>query len=54
MSATRAVVDTNVLVYALDPNSACRSASRSLVLRAANPNAGLCVTPQILAEFFSL
>jgi predicted nucleic acid-binding protein len=54
MSADRALVDTNVLVYAAYPSAAQHAASRALVESAKDPAAGLCVFPQILAEFFAV
>jgi len=54
MPADSTLVDTNVLIYALDPNSPYHADSRSLVERARRHDAGLCVTPQILAEFYSV
>ncbi len=48
------LIDTNVLVYALFPSSSQHAASRSLLEKARDPNAGLCVFPQILAEFFAV
>jgi predicted nucleic acid-binding protein len=54
MSVNRALVDTNVLVYALFPTAPQHADSRALVESAADPAAGLCVFPQILAEFFAV
>ncbi len=54
MSIDRRLVDTNVLVYSLFPSAPHHAASRSLIESARNPAAGLCVFPQILAEFFSI
>jgi predicted nucleic acid-binding protein len=54
MSIDRHLVDTNVLVYALFPAAPQHANSRALVEAAQDPNAGLCVLPQILAEFFSV
>lgn len=48
------LLDTNVLVYALDASSEHHAASRAVLDRAQSPDAGLCVVPQSLAEFFSL
>jgi len=51
-----ALLDTNVLVYALDQESPFHSAARTLLLRAADTawQERLCVTPQVLAEFFAV
>jgi len=48
------VVDTNVLVYAIDAESEHHQDARAVLIRAADENAGLCVTPQILAELFAV
>ncbi len=48
------LVDTNILVYAVFPSSCHHGVSRSLIEKAKDPNAGLCVFPQILAEFFAV
>lgn len=52
--ADRRLLDTNVLVYALDASSPHHAASRAILDLAQSPDAGLCVTPQTMAEFFSL
>jgi len=54
MSTELALVDTNVLVYAFDPEFQYGTASRRLVEGAQQEDAGLCVAPQVLAEFFSV
>jgi predicted nucleic acid-binding protein len=54
MSADRALLDTNVLVYSAYPSATQHPASRALVESAKDPAAGLCVFPQILAEFFAV
>ena len=48
------LLDTNVLVYALDGSSPHHAASRAVLDQAQSSDANLCVTPQTLAEFFSL
>jgi predicted nucleic acid-binding protein len=48
------LIDTNVLVYALFPSSPQHAASRSLLEKANDPNAGLSVFPQMFAEFFAV
>jgi predicted nucleic acid-binding protein len=48
------LVDANVLVYALFPTAPQHGASRALVEKAKDPGAGLCVLPQILADFFAV
>jgi predicted nucleic acid-binding protein len=46
-----ALVDTNVLVYAASPSAPQHQASRAL-LESEVP--GLCATPQVFAEFYSI
>ena len=53
-SAQLAVLDTNVVVYAHDERSAHHDAAKRLLLSANDADAGLCVTPQTLAEFFAV
>jgi predicted nucleic acid-binding protein len=50
-SSTTIVLDTNVLVYAVDSESPYHAASKSLLDSAVNEDAGLCITSQIAAEF---
>ena len=54
MSGDLALVDTNVLVYALYGTSEHHSASRALLDRAQSGETALCVSPQNLAEFFNV
>lgn len=49
-----ALVDTNVLVYAVFPAEPHHVASRALLDQAKNPGAGLCVAPQNLIEFYAV
>ena len=55
MSVEPGIVDTNVLVYALDADAAQHAAARAL-LEAARDDASitLFVNPQILCEFYSI
>jgi len=53
-SSDLGVLDTNVLVYALDSESAHHAEAAGLLRRALGEDAGLCVTPQNLAEFFAV
>jgi len=53
-SDSPALVDTNVLVYALLPDVPEHAASRALLDRAQNGDASLCVTPQVFAEFYAV
>jgi uncharacterized protein len=48
------VVDTNVLVYALDADAPQHAASRSLLETAQTERATLFVTSQILCEFYAI
>jgi toxin-antitoxin system PIN domain toxin len=54
MSDDLALVDTNVLVYALYPESEHHAASRGLLDRAQDGQVALCVVPQVLAEFYAV
>ena len=53
MSANRAVVDTNVLVYAHLTDSPHHLTSVALLDRAKRPDADLCIFPQMVAEFYA-
>jgi predicted nucleic acid-binding protein len=48
------IVDTNVLVYALDADSPQHAQSRALLAAAREGSATLYVIPQILCEFYSI
>lgn len=48
------LLDTNVLVYAMDAAAPQHIPSRAILELARSPDAGLCVVPQTLAEFYSL
>ncbi len=54
MSGERSLIDANVLVYALYANAEQHTACRNLLGTATHSDAGLCVTSQVLAEFFSI
>src|SRR5262249_3463212 len=54
MPADRYLVDTNALVFALFPSAPQHAASRALLDQAKDSGAGLCVFPQMLAEFFAV
>jgi predicted nucleic acid-binding protein len=54
MSADRALLDTNILIHALDPSSAYYPACDALLGRTKVAGAGLCVAPQNLAEFYAI
>jgi predicted nucleic acid-binding protein len=53
-SNDRALVDTNVLVYAADTSSSFHEPSRQLRDRAFRGEIPLVVTPQVLMEFFAV
>jgi toxin-antitoxin system PIN domain toxin len=53
-SADPALVDTNVLVYALFPAMPQHAASRALLDRAKAGGANLCIAPQNLVEFYAV
>lgn len=48
------LLDTNILVYAMDGLSPHHAASRAVLEQARSPEARLCVVAQSLAEFYSL
>lgn len=48
------LLDTNILVYAIDGSSFYHVPSRAVLERAYDHGAKLCVVPQSLAEFYSL
>ena len=50
----RALLDTNVLVYALYEDAAQHAAAYARVSRAQDPDAGFCVVPQVLIEFYAV
>ena len=54
MSVEPGIVDTNVLVYALDADAKQHAAARALLEAARDGSAILYVTPQILCEFYSI
>lgn len=54
MPTDRALVDTNILVYALYRDHKHHQASRQLLDRAMVKNADLCITGQIISEFYSV
>ena len=49
-----AALDTNVLIYALYADAEHPKAARLLVDQERSPNAALCFTPQVLAEFYAV
>jgi predicted nucleic acid-binding protein len=53
-SESLALVDTNVLVYSVFQDSEHHSASRSLLDEAQAGQLELCVTSQVLAEFYAI
>ena len=54
MSAELALVDTNVLVYAFHRESEHHAACRALLDQAQNGQIALCITSQVLAEFYAI
>ena len=48
-----AVLDTNVLIYAIDPSAPQHERSRALLDRSRVQGADLCLTSQILGEFYA-
>jgi predicted nucleic acid-binding protein len=53
MSSELEMLDTNVLVYAYYEDSPHYPVAAPLLDRAQNAGAGLCISPQVLTEFFS-
>lgn len=49
-----ALIDTNVLVYAMDNSSPYYTESKTLVEKGRKGELSLCVTPQILCEFYAV
>ena len=54
MSVEAGVLDTNVLVYALNADAPQHPVSRALLEHARDPSTTLYVTSQILCEFYSV
>ncbi len=54
MSAEPGIIDTNILVYALDADSPMHATSRALLEEARSGAVALYVTSQILCEFYSI
>ena len=54
ISPELAMLDTNVLVYAYYTDTSHYSAAFPLLDRAQDPGALLCVSPQVLAEFYAV
>lgn len=54
MSDELALVDTNVLVYAFHREAEHHTASRALLDQAQNGQRALCITAQVLAEFYAI
>lgn len=53
-ASERALLDTNILVYAVYEDSEHHAAARRIVETARDAQAGLCVTSQVFAEFFAV
>ena len=54
MPSEQALVDTNVLVDGLYKDSEHYSAARALLDQAQQLDAGFCITPQVLTEFYAV
>lgn len=54
ITSETALIDTNVLLYAYDESSPYHSESWQLVERGRKSGTPLCLTPQVLSEFYSL
>jgi predicted nucleic acid-binding protein len=48
------LLDTNILVYAADASSPFHNPSRDLRDRGIEGEVSICVTPQVLSEFFAV
>ncbi len=48
------LIDTNILVYAADTTSPFHAASKTLRDRGMKGEISLCVTPQVLLEYFAV
>jgi predicted nucleic acid-binding protein len=54
MSLDLALVDANVLVYAMFPESEHYNPSRAILDKARQEEINLCITPQIFSEFYAV
>lgn len=54
MSRDPTLLDTNVLIDALYKDSDPHPAARALLDQARQEDAGFCITPQVLAEFYAV
>jgi hypothetical protein len=54
MSANRVAVDANILVYAVYRDTPQHAASRAWLERAGRGEVEICLTSQVLAEFFAI
>jgi hypothetical protein len=54
MSADRVAVDANILVYAVYRDTPQHAASRAWLERAGRSEVKICLTSQVLAEFFAI
>lgn len=54
ITSETALIDTNVLLYAYDESSPYHNESLQLVERGRKGELPLCLTPQVLSEFYSL
>ncbi len=53
MISETALLDTDVLIYAADENSPFHEAAVALREKALNGELSLCITPQVLTEFYA-
>jgi predicted nucleic acid-binding protein len=54
MSLDITLVDTNVLVYAMFPESEHYNPSRAILDKSRQEEINLCITPQIFSEFYAI
>ncbi len=52
MTSERALIDTNVLVYAMDPQDERHPACEALLERTGDPPLASASPPRVLAEFY--
>jgi toxin-antitoxin system PIN domain toxin len=54
ITSETALLDTNVIVYAADEDSAFHAAARTLREKGLAENVSLCICPQVLCEFYAI
>jgi len=54
ITSNLALLDTNVIVYAIDDQSQFFSASKHIIERGRKGEISLCISPQIMSEFYAI